>query len=268
MILYICGMMVMSMNESADKLVTYICDYATSLLECGATTARIERNVCRMSEAYGYMADVSIYPRHVEVVMTDGKNGTTFIHSKVISDSIINYSTVSALSKLSWNCLDRRLPLSVAMRQYRRIVSASRISPMMVTVLTSLANASFCRLFEGDFLSMAIVFFATFCGFYIKGALCRKWNVDIRLSIIVAGCMSAVLSCSGYVFGWGGTPDVALATSVLYLVPGIPYLNAVSDLINGHYICAMSRFIHAAVITACLSVGLYIGLLLMDVGLV
>lgn len=252
-------------KEHADKLGDFLCDYANSLLECGATTVRIEKNVGRMAEAYGCRADVNIYPRHVEVVQTDALANETHIRAKTIHDSGINYSTVSALSKLSWNCFDQHLPLDVAIRQYRHIISAGRIPPSAVLLLTSLANASFCRLFEGDLTSMLVVFVATACGFYLKGALCRKWGIDIRLSIIVAGCVSAIMSCSGHVFGWGNTPDVALATSVLYLVPGIPYLNAVSDLINGHYICAISRFIHAVVITACLAVGLYVGVLMMGI---
>ena len=258
-------MMMKTDNGQAGMFGTFLCDYAASLLECGATTVRIEKNVGRISEAYGYSTEVNIYPRHVEVVWNDGTSCETAIRSKVIRVSGINFFIVGALSKLSWNCLDRHLPLPAVLEEYNAIMSTARLPYTAVMMLTSFANASFCRLFGGDLMSMVVVFFATACGFYVKGALCSKWNVDMRLSVIVAGCVSAILSCSGYVFGLGDTPDVALATSVLYLVPGIPYLNAVSDLINGHYICAMSRFVNAVVITVCLSVGLYIGLLLMDI---
>ena len=55
------------------------------------------------------------------------------------------------------------------------------------------------------------------------------------------------------------TPDIALGTSVLYLVPGIPYINSVSDLIHGHLLCCISRFIEASVLTACLGIGLSVG---------
>ena len=255
------------MNKPGQPVGAFLCDYATTLLECGATTVRIEKNVGRIAEAYGCRAEVVIFPKHVEVVERSVSTEERNIFVKTISHGGINYSTISDLSKLSWNCVDRMLPLETARREYQRICQVKRLPSTLVTLLTSLANASFCRLFEGDLPSMGIVFVATLCGFYLKNILCSKYHFDLRAAIIVAGCVSAILSCAGYVFGWGETPDVALATSVLYLVPGIPYLNSVSDLINGHYLCATSRFIHAATLTVCLSVGLYIGLLLMHVTL-
>lgn len=255
------------MNKPGQPVGAFLCDYATTLLECGATTVRIEKNVGRIAEAYGCRAEVVIFPKHVEVVERSVSTEERNIFVKTISHGGINYSTISDLSKLSWNCVDRMLPLETARGEYQRICQVKRLPSVLVTLLTSLANASFCRLFEGDLPSMGIVFVATLCGFYLKNILCSKYHFDLRAAIIVAGCVSAILSCAGYVFGWGETPDVALATSVLYLVPGIPYLNSVSDLINGHYLCATSRFIHAATLTVCLSVGLYIGLLLMHVTL-
>ncbi|AVM53381.1 uncharacterized membrane protein YjjP (DUF1212 family) [Bacteroides zoogleoformans] len=252
------------MSEFENNVSTFLSNYATTLLECGATTARIEKNVLRMAEAYGCQSKVNIYPLHVEVVLKNDINGDSVVRSKTIRDIRINYNTISELSRLSWICFDQQMSLTDAVNRYEHITATARIPFTIVTLLTAVANASFCRLFCGDAISMFIVFIATACGFYIKRELCRKWQIDLRLSIIVAGCISAIMSCSGYVFSLGHTPDVALATSVLYLIPGIPYLNSVSDLINGHYICAMSRLIYSCVITVCLAVGLYIGLMMMS----
>ncbi len=64
-------------------------------------------------------------------------------------------------------------------------------------------------------------------------------------------------------FGWGTTPEIALGTSVLYLIPGVPYINAISDIIGRHYLCALSRFMDACVLTCCLSAGLCIGMFIL-----
>ena len=60
----------MKTNE-VQAIGTFLCDYATTLLESGATTVRIEKNVWRMAESYGFEAEVNIYPRHVDVVQRD-----------------------------------------------------------------------------------------------------------------------------------------------------------------------------------------------------
>ena len=107
---------------------------------------------------------------------------------------------------------------------------------------------------------MLLVFLATVAGVCIRQALTER-GTDIRVVFLCAAFFSSVIASGGYLFGWGHTPDIALGTSVLYLIPGIPYINSVSDLLEGHYICAFSRFVDAAVLTACLSAGLAAGLL-------
>ena len=76
-----------------------------------------------------------------------------------------------------------------------------------------------------------------------------------------------MLGSTGLLFGLGGTSDVALATSVLYLVPGIPLINSFSDMLYRHYLSAFSRFADAAILTCCLSIGLCLGMLAMGVGM-
>ena len=60
---------------------------------------------------------------------------------------------------------------------------------------------------------------------------------------------------------------MALGTSILYLVPGIPFLNSFSDMICRHYVCALGRFMDAVILTCCLSAGLCAGMALMDAGM-
>ena len=40
-------------------------------------------------------------------------------------------------------------------------------------------------------------------------------------------------------------------------------MNAVSDMLYCHYLCAFSRFMDAAILTACLSAGLCAGMLIL-----
>ena len=86
---------------------------------------------------------------------------------------------------------------------------------------------------------------------------------DIRLTFICAAFFSSAISAGGHIFGLGATPEIALGTSVLYLIPGVPYINSVSDLWGRHYLCALWRFTDAFILTACLSLGLCAGMLIL-----
>jgi len=82
---------------------------------------------------------------------------------------------------------------------------------------------------------------ATMAGYWLKTQLLSK-KVDIRATVAICAFVSAVLGATDSLFALGSTPDIALGTSVLYLVPGIPLLNSFSDMLYRYYICSMSRF--------------------------
>lgn len=246
-------------------VAVFLSRYAASLLACGTTTIRIEKNVERIAAAYDTTAEVTIFPLHILMTVWDAEHSHSYSNSARIGGGGLDFALNTGLSALSWRIADRRLPLPVAERMMALLTGRRRLSSWLVLLLTGLANASFCRLFGGDALAMLIVFVATVDGFYVKNALHRSMHCDIRIATIVAGCFSAIIASSGFIFGIGSTPDIALATSVLYLVPGIPYINAVSDLLHGHYICSFSRMTTAVVLTLCLSIGLCLAIILMDV---
>ena len=54
------------------------------------------------------------------------------------------------------------------------------------------------------------------------------------------------------VFHWGAAPETALATAVLYLVPGVPLINSLIDLIEGHLSSAWNRALFGASILLCM----------------
>ena len=131
-------------------------------------------------------------------------------------------------------------------------------------LLTALANLSFCRLFGGDMYAMVVVFVATFVGNAYKNYM-TEWHWDVRFATIVSSYISAMVGSSCFIGGLGSTPETALGASVLWLVPGIRFINAVSDMANGHYVVSQSRLTDAVITTICLSLGLCLALVTLDI---
>lgn len=251
--------------EEANKICRFFADYATTMLGCGATCIRITKNVNRMAAALGVMADMVILPAHITVTVANPEDGEVvcFLTKKTV-EMPISFSLNTALSKLSWRLYEKRVSFDEAMEEFGREKSIKPINKWLVLLLVVFANASFCWIFGGDSIAMAIVAFATLVGYYLKMEMLAN-KADVRVVFIVSSFVSAVIGTAGYVFALSSTPDVALGTSVLYLIPGIPYINSVSDMLDGHYICSFCRFAHAFILTACISLGLTAGFLLMNI---
>ncbi len=244
------------------RICSFLADYAAWLLGCGATCIRIQKNVGRMAEAFGVQAEVTIMPAHVQLsILTNGMEPSCY-EIRRIRHTGISFNVNTQLSKLSWAVADGKLTLDEAERAFADIIRTPHEHPYIVLLCASLANLAFCRLFGGDAVSMLLVFIATLVGYRIKQELLGR-GLDVRVVFMVSAFASSVIASGGYVFGWGNTPEVALGTSVLYLIPGVPYISSVSDMLDKHYICAFSRFVDALILTACLSVGLCGGFFVM-----
>lgn len=249
-------------RENACDVASFLADYAALLSGCGATCIRIEKNTRRIAEAYGLNFDISLMPTHVYVSVWRNDSSAREVATRKTAGGGINFNINAQLSRLSWEVSDNHLTFATSVRRFEEIKATKPTGPQEVLILTSLANASFCRLFGGDPVAMLIVFLSTLAGYKLKQIMLEDGR-DVRLTFLCASFFSAALSACGHIFSIGSTPEIALGTSVLYLIPGVPYINAVSDLLDRHYLCAFSRFVDAFVLTACLSAGLCAGMLIL-----
>lgn len=256
-----------TMNDApaTGEVASFLAEYASWLLGCGATCIRIEKNVRRIAARYGMMADVQVMPAHVQLsVWPQTHTNAAVMSQRRIVGCGINFSINAALSRLSWAVADDALPFGELCRRFADTVERKCSGRRLVPVFAALANASFCRLFGGDVASMGIVLLATLAGFRIRQIMVESGK-DVRVAVLVAAFVSSTLSAGCHIFDWGATPGIALGTSVLYLIPGVPYINALSDMFDRHYLCAFSRFVDASATTACIAAGLCAGMLLLGI---
>lgn len=249
-----------------EELGAFLVRYSARLLGSGATCIRIEKNISRIAQSYGREADITIMPRHIHLSVKDENTPCGLTVSAPVEHIPISFNVNTLLSQLSWEIYDKKISFNRALSRFESIKRCDIQNSLLVLVLVSLANASFCRLFGGDLTAMAIVGIATFAGYFLKMMMLKR-KIDVRVVVMTCAFVSSVLGASGLLFGISSTPQIALATSVLYLVPGIPFLNSFSDLLYRHYVCAFSRFTDAMVLTACLSIGLCGGMALMKAGM-
>lgn len=256
-------MLDMDTHNHLKELARFMASYATAMLSAGATTSRIERCVQRITRAHGVDADLSILPKRILITVWDKEHTHNYSLVGQTHTDGINLNTSTLLSHLSHQIEDG-MTLEQALARQAEILRQPRINHWLVILMTSVANMSFCQLFGGDLEAMAIVLIATAAGFTYKEKLVQ-WHWDSKLVVIISSLISALIGTSGFFLGVSATPEIALGTSVLWLVPGIRYINSISDMLRGHYLVAQSRIAEALIITICLSLGLCLALLIANI---
>lgn len=255
----------MKTGESLLSIGKFIAEYSAHLMGTGVHTSRVIRNTKRIGEAFGLDVKLSVFHRNIILTIIDKDTNEACNEVIDIPAHPISFEHNSELSALSWEAVDNHLSLEELKDKYKKIISAPRIHPLFVLLLVGFANASFCKLFGGDLISMGIVFSATITGFYLKQQMQAK-KINHYVVFIVSAFIASLCASTALIFDT--TSEIAMATSVLYLVPGVPLINGVIDVVEGYILTGFARLTEASLLIVSIAIGLSFTLLMVKNSLI
>jgi uncharacterized membrane protein YjjP (DUF1212 family) len=238
------------------QLLELLLDITVQLISTGAHTAKAIRIAQRIAEAYEYDADMIILPKSISISLSRKElRHVRLTAVRKTAPLALNSTFNHRMSALSWRVHDEQLPLEEVQQQFLHIVALPRMNFWLVLCMVACANASFCFLFGGDMAAMGLVFCGTAIGFWLRRQL-MEYHLHHYFALIGAAFVASFIAGLGTMGGFGSTPSVALATSVLFLIPGVPLLNALIDIMEGHVINGIAAFISSCTMIVCLALGL------------
>jgi uncharacterized membrane protein YjjP (DUF1212 family) len=243
----------MRSETELKDIVVFIADYAATLLGSGVHTSRVVRNSRRIGDSLGVKVNMTIFQKTIILTISDHNMDNFYTEVVDIPALPISFEYNSELSALSWLAYDRDISLETLREEFKKIVSKPKMSPYIVLLLVSFANTSFCRLFGGDIGAMLIVFIATLLGFFTRQQL-QKRKVNHFVVFTVSAFVASM--CASVSLLFAVTAEIAIGTSVLFLIPGVPLINGVIDIVEGHTLIGFSRLMQAILLIICISVGL------------
>lgn len=253
-----------SVNRLYDPILLgkLLLDMGMTMLHAGAPTRRVSLILDKISKAYGFRVYSDLSTRHLSITLLNQHEENVFSGGRS-NPSLpgVNFWVVSDISNLSTELAENLIPLEELKKAFKLIQDRPHYPRWLILVLVSFAGAAFCYTFGGDFIEMGITFIATFCGLFLKQELMKN-----RLNPYIVTYFSAFLAAFVIVLCWKleitSKPEQAFATSVLFLVPGVPLVISFVDLLNGYITNGIDRgvnaLIHAFGIAAGLASVLYI----------
>ena len=251
-----------------QELTNFLSEYTAKMLSIGTYTARIERCVRRIADAYDYEASLMIFVRHFIIsVMDPADNSIRRTYVKTGAAARISFDLISELSALSWEIYDEKIPLARARASFAEILASQKKSFAKTLILLSIANSAFCELFGGDGGAMALVFAATAFGICARHLL-SKLKINLKIQYIAVSFAVSFIVSLGARYGLGATPDVAVGSSILFLIPGVWLINSVFDILNENMLVGISRGLNTGLLIICIAIGLFLTLSISNLGLV
>jgi uncharacterized membrane protein YjjP (DUF1212 family) len=241
-------------NEVKDLGPTLL-QIGALLLSSGANTGRVRTTVNRISSSFGYKTELLITHRTLMLTLSDEENDFTFNNIKTTASYGVNFKVVSGISRMSWQVVEEKWTVEQIKEEVKRLGSVSHYPRLVVLTLVGLAGASFCRLAGGGPIEMAFVFIASFIGLFVRQES-TKMKFNQYMCIYFAALVASAIAGLPSKFGYGDANEHAFATSVLFLIPGVPLINSFSDLIDGNILNGLVRGTNGLIISFSIALGL------------
>ncbi|GLB48720.1 threonine/serine exporter family protein [Neptunitalea lumnitzerae] len=239
---------------------TLLLEIGALLMTSGANTNRVRVTIKRIAESYGYTADYLITHRAIMLTLSSEEQ-QEFNQIKQTYGFVPNFKVVSGISRLSWEIANEQVSLEEAAKEVERLKQLPHYSRWVILAVVGLACSSFCRLAGGSFFEMAIVFIASFTGLFCKQELGKR-QVNAYVGVFMAAFVTTLVTGGVAKFFNYEHENIAFITAILYLIPGIPFINSTSDILDGNSLNGVVRAVNGFAISFAIASGLIFALLI------
>jgi uncharacterized membrane protein YjjP (DUF1212 family) len=227
------------------------------LQQNGADTEAVEAAVARFATAFGCEANLMVSYEALLLTLVAGDHFRTKIGHKLPAMNV-GMSAIEALNRLVDEVESGRRGLAEAGAELDAIEHRPPVyTPWLVAAALGLTAASLSRLFGGDWPTFAIAGLAGAAGTSLRLLLGRRHFNPIFVPF-AAACLSGVIGGGAVLVGAGGSPVLCLVAPAMIIVPGVPLINGVQDLIKNHMTLGLSRLGFAGLVTAAIGLGLFV----------
>lgn len=229
------------------------------LVESAADTNRIVRNMNRVAAFLGLPEEhLHIYVQYNMLMVNLSDDEHSFTKFQRCDKHGINMTTISLISKLSWKAIREDYSIEQYAEELEQIAHRPRnYTPVQVAIGTGFACGGFCIQFGCDWTAFFYASFAAAIGMYLRGLMLRK-GLNNYMGIAVAAFISTLIAWATIYLpsSWTDTPLHPLLACALFIVPGVPLINFVDDMLDNYIQVGLTRAINTFLMIVAMSFGI------------
>ena len=242
-----------------SKLLDLVSDLGYELAMNGAETFRVEESIWRVLKAYDIDAEVFAIPNcmHISIEPVIGRPLTRMRRIGVHGSDLDAVERFSSLSRRI--CTERPAP-EIAAKWLEEAKQQRRSFPVAVNMAGYFLGAFGFTLLFGSNLSDA--FCSGLCGLMVclVNYLINKWGGNQFFRTIAAAFPMALLACGMEALNLISNIDCVIIGSLMLLVPGLLFTNAMRDIIFGDTNSGVNRIVQVLLISVATALGTAVAL--------
>jgi len=227
------------------------------LFQNNADTEEVSDAVLRFARAFDCEAHLLITYEVLLLTMASGAQFRTKVGSRVPGMNV-NLAAVAAVKTLV-DAIEagETKDLADIRREIERIEHERPIYNRWIVIAgLSLTAASLSRLFGGDWPTFFVALVAGAAGTWLRQEMGRRgWN--LFLTAFAGAAFSGILAGIAVLLKFSAIPALCLVAPGMIIVPGVPLVNCVQDMLKNHMSVGIDRLGLALLITLSIAMGLF-----------
>jgi uncharacterized membrane protein YjjP (DUF1212 family) len=238
---------------------------AQTLYVNGQSTAQTLAAAEQLGDALGLRA--RILPRWGELQL-QAEDGDIKLISAVAADPIgVDMDRVVSAMGIVDEIGSGRLALPAAMEAICAISDAPPAPTWLFTLAAAAGAAALAVIFGVQHLPAVLLIFVSGAAGAILRRCVAQYSANVFLQPFCAAVLAGVIGALAVRYQLSSSLRLIAVCPCMVLVPGPHVLNGALDLINGRIHLGAARLIYAGLVIVAISIGLLIGLALLDVSL-
>lgn len=247
------------MEENREKEVMEAALQAGHLLlENGAEISRVEETMERICRHYGVQSGNAFVLTNGIFATVGSRNESFFAKVEHIPVSGTHLDRVAAVNQLSREIEEGRYSVREVSERLDFIRNMPGKTKLMQVLASGCGSAAFCYLFGGSVWDSLVAFSAGTLLYlyvlYVSGPYLSKIVANIS-----GGALVTVICCLMYVLEAGQHLNFMVIGSIMPLIPGVPFTNAIRDIADGDYISGSVRMMDALLVFFSIAIGVGVG---------
>ena len=237
-----------------NKLLDLVSELGYRLAMAGAETFRVEESINRILSAYGISSEVFAITNCLTIsIQTD--SGESVTRMRRIGFHGNDLDSVERYSNLSRKICAERPEVEVALLWLQQTTDSRVHYSIGMSVLGSILGAAGYAVFFGGTLVDSIC--AGICGLLL--GLCNRFLDHLKTNpffkTIAAAFIMAVVAYLTGVMGLADNTNMVVIGTLMILVPGLIFTNAMRDIIFGDTNSGINRIVQVLLIAAAIALG-------------
>jgi uncharacterized membrane protein YjjP (DUF1212 family) len=240
---------------SAEAVAHCTLQVGRILLQNGGDTGQVQLAIKRAAEACGYEAHLLVTYEALLLTLVGHDSFRTKVGNRIPAMNVGMSALVSVYGILD-GIESGAMDLPEAQAALDRLEhQPPAYHPALVAVALGLTAASLSRLFGGDWTAFGVCWIAVTLATLLRQDLGRRGLSPVLVAFAIA-CVSGFLGGLGARLLHSSTASLCLVAPGMVIVPGVPLINGVQDMIRNHASTGMARIGFAFFVIAAIGLGL------------